>query len=113
MVIEPPEGEAPLFKSLTDINDRKIVLKDDGEPDIIDDENHPNNGNPKLEFNPNHGQTVLDNYPNIRVLKVKSNALTSLNEIKKLPNLLELQANSNQIASLDCLAEDRETLPYL
>ena len=91
MVVEEKE---PPIKSLTDINDRVIVLKD-GEPDIIDEENHPNNGNPRLEFNPKHGSTLLESYPNIRVLKVSTNALTSIDEIKNLPNLLEFQAKAN------------------
>lgn len=110
MVVEEKE---PPIKALADCNDRKIVLKEDGEPDILEQEEHPNNGNPKLIWNPNHKNTILDQYPNIRVLKLNTNALVSIDEVKGLTNLLELQAKTNAITNLDFMSEARELLPYL
>jgi hypothetical protein len=53
------EAKDPPIKALSDVNDRKIVLNGEGEPIMIDDENHPANGQPTLEFNENFGISVL------------------------------------------------------
>ena len=48
----------------------------------------------------------------VRVVKLNTNALTSIAEVSKCQYLLELQAKTNQIASLEFMC-NKETLNYL
>ena len=60
----------------------------------------------------NEGKCYLDSYQYLRVLKIGSNAFTSIDEVKNLPYLLELQAKNNQITNIDFLA-DAEKLKFI
>ena len=55
----------------------------------------------------------LLSYPFTRVLKLNTNALTTIDEVKHLNNLLELQAKTNQIADINFMAEHPDFLKYL
>lgn len=60
-----------------------------------------------------YGQCELLKYQHARVLKLNTNALTSIEEIVSLNYLLELQAKSNQITDINFMAASNDTLLYL
>lgn len=60
-----------------------------------------------------HNECFISNYKFLRQIKLNTNALTKIDEVKQMEFLLELQAKTNQIASIAFLGESPDILKYL